>query len=134
MKIKTSELKNRTLAWSVANAAGYLTGGHFHYRECQRVELRGRILIDWKATAVTDDAFTLWNPTEDWAQAGPIIERECIEICPHDVEPWWARVHVKGTGMFQRVGVLGPTPLIAAMRCYVASKLGDEIEIPGELK
>jgi hypothetical protein len=24
----------------------------------------------------------------------------------------------------------GQTPLIAAMRCYVASKLGDEIEIP----
>jgi hypothetical protein len=27
----------------------------------------------------------------------------------------------------------GPTPLIAAMRCFVASKLGDEIEIPKEL-
>jgi hypothetical protein len=28
----------------------------------------------------------------------------------------------------------GNTPLIAAMRCYVASKMGDEIEIPEELK
>jgi hypothetical protein len=28
----------------------------------------------------------------------------------------------------------GPTPLIAAMRCYVASKLGDEIEIPENLR
>jgi len=28
----------------------------------------------------------------------------------------------------------GPTPLIAAMRCYVLSKLGEEIEIPEELK
>jgi hypothetical protein len=27
----------------------------------------------------------------------------------------------------------GDTPLIAAMRCYVASKLGDEVEIPKEL-
>jgi hypothetical protein len=27
----------------------------------------------------------------------------------------------------------GPTPLIAAMRCYVASKLGDDINIPEEL-
>jgi len=27
----------------------------------------------------------------------------------------------------------GPTPLIAATRCYVASKLGDDIEIPEEL-
>ena len=27
----------------------------------------------------------------------------------------------------------GPTPLIAAMRCYVTSKLGDEVEIPEAL-
>lgn len=27
----------------------------------------------------------------------------------------------------------GPTPLIAAMRCFVASKLGDEVEVPDEL-
>jgi hypothetical protein len=27
----------------------------------------------------------------------------------------------------------GDTPLIAAMRCYVASKLGDEVEVPAEL-
>jgi hypothetical protein len=27
----------------------------------------------------------------------------------------------------------GPTPLIAVMRCYVALKLGDEVEIPEEL-
>lgn len=27
----------------------------------------------------------------------------------------------------------GPAPLIAAMRCYVASKLGEEVEIPEEL-
>jgi hypothetical protein len=27
----------------------------------------------------------------------------------------------------------GPTPLIAAMRCYVASVLGDEVEVPDSL-
>jgi hypothetical protein len=27
----------------------------------------------------------------------------------------------------------GPTPLIAAMRCYVASKMGDEVDVPDEL-
>jgi hypothetical protein len=30
--------------------------------------------------------------------------------------------------------VAGGTPRIALMRCYVAAKLGDEIEIPEELK
>lgn len=27
----------------------------------------------------------------------------------------------------------GPTPLISAMRCYVAFKLGDEVDVPDEL-
>jgi hypothetical protein len=27
----------------------------------------------------------------------------------------------------------GPTPLFAAMRCYVASKLGDEVDVPEDL-
>ena len=31
------------------------------------------------------------------------------------------------------LGVEGDTPLMAAMRCYVASKLGDDVEIPEEL-
>lgn len=30
--------------------------------------------------------------------------------------------------------LIGPTPLIAAMRCYVASKLGDNVEIPEKLR
>ena len=32
------------------------------------------------------------------------------------------------------VEITGPAPLVAAMRCYVANKLGDEVEIPEELK
>jgi hypothetical protein len=27
----------------------------------------------------------------------------------------------------------GPTPLVAAMRCYVASKMGDEVDVPEDL-
>ena len=67
----------------------------------------------------------------DWAQGGPIIERE--------------RIGVKYTGaamgfvawingeLSTKNDHYGLTPLIAAMRCYVASRLGDEIEIPAEL-
>jgi hypothetical protein len=29
---------------------------------------------------------------------------------------------------------IGPTPLIAAMRCYVASKMGDEVKASAELQ
>lgn len=71
----------------------------------------------------------------DWAQGGPIIEREWL-----DVTPWpntsgengrWACTQYD---LREPVTCLGHAPLIAAMRCYVASKLGDEIEIPEELK
>ena len=67
--------------------------------------------------------------SSDWAHGGPILDRERITIrqwtdmpiihayMPHDGAPWGA----------------GPTPLIAAMRCYVASKLGREVEVPEEL-
>ena len=62
----------------------------------------------------------------DWAQGGPIIEREKTAIKENGYGHWFAKV---GTGKWMR----GPTPLIAAMRCYVASKLGDEVEIPDEI-
>jgi len=64
----------------------------------------------------------------DWAFCGPIIERERITIeWEGDPDSWCACIMADQE-------VYGPTALIAAMRCYVASKLGDEVEIPEELK
>lgn len=65
--------------------------------------------------------------SESWQDGGPIIECEFIELTTTD-EGGWKAMHF-GTG----VVTFGPTPLIAAMRCYVASKLGDTVEIPEEL-
>lgn len=72
-----------------------------------------------------------WCPSNDWAQGGPIIEREKIGIItdPNDANVWIGSVY-EPDWRFNRTG---PTPLIAAMRCYVASKLGDDIDIPEEL-
>lgn len=64
------------------------------------------------------------NFSTDWAQGGPIIERELINITHDDV---WTAEDVYGETQW------GDTALQAAMRCYVASKLGDEVEIPEEL-
>ena len=61
----------------------------------------------------------------DWKQGGPIIEREGIAI-GKSWEGWKAFTETSGGE--------GPTPLIAAMRCYVASKLGDEVDVPEELQ
>lgn len=63
-----------------------------------------------------------------WSQAGPIIEREALTICTQMTRFDWQAINFHGD-----ITQFGPTPLIAAMRCYVASKLGDEIEIPEEL-
>lgn len=62
----------------------------------------------------------------DWELAGPIIEQEKIglEIHPSG-EMWMARPFNSSY-----LAVWGKTPLIAAMRCFVVIKLGDEIDLP----
>lgn len=95
-------------------------------------ELEGAAL-DWAVCAAgiphtpeSDPSnWPVWKPSSDWAQAGPIIEQERIRLDPRGV---WVAGHDSSNDEY-----LGPTPLIAAMRCYVASKLGDEIEVPEEV-
>jgi hypothetical protein len=71
-------------------------------------------------------------PPTDWAQGGPIIEREKIGLkytgAAMEFVAW---VNGELSTVHDHYG---PTPLIAAMRCYVASKMGDEIELPEEVK
>ena len=69
-----------------------------------------------------------FNPSVDWRQGGPIIEREGIRLHRSVTGQWWA-----GPESDPHRPVAGLTPLIAAMRCYVASELGDEVDIPEEL-
>jgi hypothetical protein len=64
---------------------------------------------------------------QDWALGGPIIEREGITVRRYTDALWDASI-----GRLDYVAD-GPTPLVAAMRCYVISKLGDEVEVPDEL-
>lgn len=68
----------------------------------------------------------------DWSQGGPIIERENISLdAPYlSTKSWFAYKMEVGAEGLPCWGNIGPTPLIAAMRCFVESKLDDEIEIP----
>ena len=70
-----------------------------------------------------------FSPSTNWSQGGPIIEREEIDLncyeSPKTGVGWWS-AEITGT----KARAKAHTPLIAAMRCYVASKLGDEVEIP----
>ena len=62
----------------------------------------------------------------NWAQGGAIVEREGISIY-RMTSDWSAAYNPSGAAQD------GPTPLIAAMRCLVAAKLSDEVEVPDEL-
>lgn len=125
MKHKTAELEGALLDAAVALAVGYefdvLTIGTVNPRaECQAV-LPGEDGQEY---------WTRFAPSQSWEEGGPIIEREQIELT-HDRD--W-----REDGEFGRVwqGSValkhydGDTPLIAAMRAYVASKLGEEVELP----
>ena len=91
---------------------------------------------------VLRDGEVKYAPSTDWAQGGPVIEREGLDLwCallgrPEHADPAWQKSHWRVK--YQRMGYStdisdGPTPLIAAMRCYVASKLGEGVEVPDEL-
>lgn len=130
MEVKVAEASGRALDALVAMAEGVKEftsdGITFGF------ELNGQRKVLAKGWA----AGMAWCPSEFWSQGGPLIEREEIGIkrrapCMKG-EEWEATgsITAKGTGYRHAVG---PTPLIAAMRCYVMSKLGDEVEVPDEL-
>lgn len=80
-----------------------------------------------------------FEPSTNWADGGPIIDREKISVVRDEGDDYWQAVMNAQSGSMFGPGLCGdhwasgPTALIAAMRCYVASKLGDEVDVPEEL-
>jgi hypothetical protein len=124
--MKTSELIGPALDWAVAKCEGVSAESWHHY---------------YIGTDPGDYSGDRYSFSTNWSQGGPIIEREDISfrkyykpgspahgtcyarVCRESGEKiWWHKGDMKG-----------PTTLIAAMRCYVASELGDEVDVPEEL-
>lgn len=122
MKVKTSELIGAALNWVVAQAEGATPGVDLVF--CLPNEPQHVV----RAFKLGDGTSKSYNPSTDWAQGGPIIDREGIGHYKANSSKVWA--HPYGG----EYNAEGPTALIAAMRCYVISKLGDEVEIPEALK
>ena len=126
--MKTSELTGAALDWAVAKCEGATNLRHDSVATWW-VDLNG----EPRALSSGWSPRQSWHPSTNWAQGGPIIERECIDIMFEGPE-WYAYMRYEAADGYNRtLQYDGPTPLIAAMRCYVASKLGDEVEIPEEL-
>lgn len=121
MKIATSELTGPGLAWAVAMVEGWEPFVQF-YNQMKDGKVVGKVYY----MTCRRRQFN----TVDWASCGPIIER--CDITTMKTPRGWAARANEGSAA-DTMWVHGSTPLIAAMRCYVASKLGDEVDVPEEL-
>lgn len=128
MKIKTQDLTGPALDWAVAKAEGDKVFRPRVGRPTYWDKADDRWVVRAQVANVGWFADYTYTPSTNWAQGGPIIEREGIRIHRSVTDQWWA-----GPESDPHRPVAGPTPLIAAMRCYVASHLGDEVDIPEEL-
>jgi len=123
MKISTKVLSGEALNFVVCKAEGHTAK-----------------LTSYGVTCYQHESNGLWVFPEYliWADAGPIIERECINLCclgagsevPKNPDCWEARIFDHD----ELICRFGASALEAAMRCFVAYKLGDEVKIPKELK
>lgn len=139
--IKVIEAAGPALDWLVAkcefksHTIKFVTGSEYRGDRVESTKPRFRWVKGMYTPCTLADAEHLleietssyYCPSTSWGIGGPIIEREFIELytCSANddgVVTWRANSYMDG-----------PTPLTAAMRCFVASKLGDTVEVPEEL-
>ena len=104
MKLKTSEAEGEVLDRLVAQCEGQVYHG---------------------------PAWTKYST--DWAQAGPIIEKNRLKMVYFATEQVWRVNRLRYKGLCEPHDMKDASLLVAAMRCYVASKLGEEVEVPDGL-
>lgn len=133
MKVKVAQATEVQLDWMVAKAEGYLDAELAHPNGSTTMV----VIVDEFRRPFDMRFGVAWRPSEKWAQGGPIIEREFIEInvmsCGQSrttFDTWLATLTREDEDACEGSG---PTILIAAMRCYVASKLEDVVDVPEEL-
>ena len=130
--MKTSELTGAQLDWAVAKAEGKTpkvdcTAFRNTFKYC--------IYLGWSYDNEGRDSIIEYSPSTNWLLGGPIIEREGIVV---DIRKEYGWIAAREFWYLENkedhdLCSTGETYLIAAMRCYVALKLGDDVEIPKEL-
>lgn len=117
--MKTSELTGPALDWAVAKCEGL---------GAAQLKANGPVHV-FRTVGYEP---TSYEPSQKWSQGGPIIEREDMEFIlakqggHHESAKWMAVINNSWFGF-------GENHLIAAMRAFVSSKLGAEVDIPEEL-
>jgi hypothetical protein len=147
--IRTSQLTGAVLDWAVAT--------------CEQIAIHigngGRITLDREKNpdircGEVAAQFGVYSPSTLPEQGKPIIEREGIILVNKPNGEWhaikdtriddrhhWEKNRFTDPTSHQRKSrpdqflfiCAAATPLLAAMRCHVAARLGDEIAVPDEL-
>ena len=133
VEVKTAKLEGMALDWAVAKVEGWeqldMPLAQVWMRHSRK---------DARNYPIDKPLYNLTYST-DWGQCGPLIEKHGIEVfCNLSAEqasrfknasPDWRACMNRGRSEHS----YGPTALIAAMRCFVAAKLGDTVQVPEEL-
>lgn len=115
MKVKTSELSGVQLDVAVALALE-MTGGDL------------RVRGGYGCSYYNGSGLKTFSPSTDWSQCGNLIEAEGIEF------KWVSDATLEAHSYLHDPHYgYGLTHQEAACRLIVASKLGDEVDIPDEL-
>lgn len=135
--VNTAEMTGRALDWAV----GYI--------RCLEVTGGKPILArDMMAAAIRNG---MASPSTDWAQGGPIKEKECIAT-RYSKGKWYAmrsedlgdgeraqwckftfRDAPKSVSTSRQCRFEAESELAAVMRCHVAHRLGTQVDVPDEL-
>lgn len=119
MKIKVAEAEGLQLNLLVAMAEGH--------KPVHNPTLNGSVRYGWYDSAI---GYQIKNYSGDPALAQMIIEREHISLSSFVGCAWRASIRPQFANPHSIQ--YGETAREAAMRCFVASKLGDEVEVPEE--
>ncbi|WP_110994637.1 phage protein NinX family protein [Pseudomonas sichuanensis] len=124
IEVKTADLAGHALDWAVAQAEGlevFLVGPQYNVPWRVFWKKRGEVLV----------RDVLYNPHEDWALAGPLIDKHMVSLhCPQSTDDVWAGWVITDKGEFCQAGDSAP---ISACRAIVAAKLGNTVNMPKEL-
>lgn len=130
-KVNVAEASGKILDWLVAKCEAVQAGTSYVFTS------KGKLFIN--SPLNPKGPMGAFQPSVRWTQGGPILDKERIGTTPFTItvgpdkgtKEWFANYEsfVDVTTNYYS----GPTPLIAAMRCYVASKMGEEVEVPDEL-
>lgn len=123
--MKTAELDGVLLDYWTARA-----DGHERVKILNAGERLNGVRVEQDTCAATTPGFSdWWQPyhADTWHNAGPLMQREKIGVTFGALGGEWHALVLKDGVLGIRHTTTGPTPTIAAMRAFVASRFGDTV-------